>query len=310
MNDRTERRLKLETLRVLMTVVQAGSMGKAAERLHTSQPNISRSIAELEHALGVRLLDRQRQGVEPTPYGRALLDCGVTVFDDLRQGLKNIAFLADPTKGEVRIGIVPFAVSFVSDVVDRLSLRYPHIVFHVVAAEVETLHEQLIGRKLDVLIAKIIGPFLGEQFNVQPLFDDPYVVVAGTQHPLARRRKIKPAELAMQAWALPPPESVYGADLAQALQGIGVNYPRATVYSIPSSLRARLAMTGRFLTIFHASVLRGFAEGAALKVLPVKLGAISGPVGAIILKNRTLSPVAQLFIEHAGGVAKSVTKRM
>jgi DNA-binding transcriptional LysR family regulator len=308
MNDRAERRLKLETLRVLMTVVQAGSMGKAAERLHTSQPNISRSIAELEHALGVRLLDRQRQGVEPTPYGRALLDCGVTVFDDLRQGLKNIEFLADPTKGELRIGIVPFAMSFVSDIIDRLSQRYSRIVFHIATAEVETLHEQLIGRKLDVLIAKIIGPFVGERFSVQPLFDDPYVIVAGTQHPLARRRKIKPAELAMQAWTLPPPESVYGADLAQVFQAIGIDYPRATVYSIPSSLRARLARTGRFLTIFHASVLRAYAEGAALNVLPVELEAASGPVGAIILRNRTLSPVAQLFIEHARDVAKSHAK--
>ena len=233
MNDRTERRLKLETLRVLMEVAQAGSMGKAAERLHTSQPNISRSIAELERALGVRLLDRRRQGVEPTQYGRALLDCGVTVFDDLRQGLKNIEFLADPTKGEVRIGIVPFAMSFVSDIVDRLSQRCPHIVFHIATAEVETLHDQLIGRKVDLLIAKTIGPFVGERFKVQPLFNDPYVVVAGTQHPLARRRTVKPAELAMQAWALPPPESVYGADLARVFQAVGVNYPRATVYTIP-----------------------------------------------------------------------------
>src|SRR6266705_1171802 len=104
LSDRIGRRMKLHDLHVLMTVVQAGSMGKAAERLNTSQPNISRSIAELEHALGVRLLDRHRQGIEPTEFGRALLDCGVAVFDDLRQGVMNIEFLADPTAGEMRIG--------------------------------------------------------------------------------------------------------------------------------------------------------------------------------------------------------------
>ena len=75
-SDQVERRLKLHDLRVLMAVTQAGSMVKAAKQLNTSQPAISRSIAELEHALGVRLLDRSRQGVEPTSYGRALLDCG------------------------------------------------------------------------------------------------------------------------------------------------------------------------------------------------------------------------------------------
>ena len=71
--ERIERRLSLHDLRVLMSVIQAGSMGKAAKRLATSQPAISRSIAELESALGVRLLDRTSQGIEPTEYGRALL---------------------------------------------------------------------------------------------------------------------------------------------------------------------------------------------------------------------------------------------
>ena len=86
LSERVGRRMKLRDLHVFMTVVQAGSMGKAAQRLNTGQPAVSRSIADLEHMLGVRLLDRDRQGVEPTPYGRAMLDCGVAVFDDLRRG--------------------------------------------------------------------------------------------------------------------------------------------------------------------------------------------------------------------------------
>src|SRR6266700_1837027 len=115
LSDRIGSRMKLQDLHVLMTVVQAGTMGKAAERLNTTQPNISRSIAQLEHTLGARLLDRRRQGVELTECGRALLDCGEAVFDDLRQGVKNIQFLVDPTAGAVRIGCNPFlAGSFVS----------------------------------------------------------------------------------------------------------------------------------------------------------------------------------------------------
>ena len=88
--DRIERRISLHDVRVLMMVVQAGSMGKAARRLATSQPAISRSIAELEDALGVRLLDRSPQGIEPTAYGRALLKRGLVVFDELMQGVKDI----------------------------------------------------------------------------------------------------------------------------------------------------------------------------------------------------------------------------
>jgi len=79
-------------------------MRKAADYLHMSQPAVSKAIVNLEHTLGVILLDRSPHGVEPTQYGRALLDCGMAVFDDLRLGIKNIEFLADPTVGEIRIG--------------------------------------------------------------------------------------------------------------------------------------------------------------------------------------------------------------
>ena len=102
--ERIERRLKLHDVRVLIAVVEAGSMHKAAERLRTSQPAISRTIADLEHVVGVRLLERSPRGIEPTPYGRVLVKRGVAAFDEFRQGMKDIKFLADPSTGELRIG--------------------------------------------------------------------------------------------------------------------------------------------------------------------------------------------------------------
>jgi DNA-binding transcriptional LysR family regulator len=145
-SDRIGRRMRLNDLHVLMTVAQAGSMNKAAALLNTGQSVISRTIAELEHAVGVRLVDRTSQGVEPTKYGRALLEGGAAVFDDLRQAVRNIEHLADPTAGEVRIGCTPLlATSFVSAVIDRLSRRYPSMVFHLVTGYVETLQGELSG---------------------------------------------------------------------------------------------------------------------------------------------------------------------
>src|SRR5262245_14828844 len=120
------RRLKLQDLYVLTTVAQAGSMGKAAQRLNTTQPAVSRAVAELERAIGVRLLDRNRQGVEPTTYGRALLHCAAAVFDDLRQGVKNIEFLSDPTLGEISIGGNEAIIAgLLSTVLQQLRRRYP-----------------------------------------------------------------------------------------------------------------------------------------------------------------------------------------
>ena len=133
-------RMKLRDLHILIAVAQAGSMNKAAVVLNMTQPAVSRSIAELERALGVRLLDRNAQGVSPTAYGRALLDGGTAVFDDLHQAVKKIEFLADPAAGEVRIGSgAVHAMTFVSAVIERLSQHYPRIVFHVVTVTFCTL---------------------------------------------------------------------------------------------------------------------------------------------------------------------------
>src|SRR5450755_4761561 len=117
-----ERRLKLHDVRVLIAVVEAGSMVKAADRLGTSQPAVSRSIAELERALGMRLLDRGPRGIEPTPAGHAFISRGIAAFDELKQGVRDVAFLADPTAGELSVGAsMAIASRFVNTLLDRIS---------------------------------------------------------------------------------------------------------------------------------------------------------------------------------------------
>jgi DNA-binding transcriptional LysR family regulator len=301
--------MKLQDLHVLMSVVQAGSMGKAAERLRTSQPNVSRAIADLEHALGVRLLDRHRQGVEPTEYGRALLEGGVAVFDELRQTVKNIESLADPTAGEVRIGTIPpIAASFGSAVVERLGRRYPRIVCNLLTAQTDALHRGLLDRELDLLIARKFGALADERLDFEALFDDAYVVVVGAQSRWARRRGVTLADLIDAAWALPEPASVPSVVLKDALRAAGLAYPRAVVVTNSAEVRMNLLATGRYLTVFSTSALRFSAGRRAFKALPIDLPAGRVPVGIVTLKHRTLSPTAKLFIEHAREIAKPLTK--
>src|SRR5215471_11900196 len=130
--DRIGRRVRLRDLHILLAVAQAGSMSRAADRLAISHPVVSKTIADLEHALGVRLLDRTSQGTEPTPYGRALLSCSTIVFDELRRGVQEITFLSDPTVGELRIGsAAPYVDGLVPAVITRLVDRYPEVQLRV-----------------------------------------------------------------------------------------------------------------------------------------------------------------------------------
>src|SRR5258708_3205210 len=97
------RRLKLRDLHVFFTVAERGSMAQAAAQLDVTAPTVSEVIADLEHGLGVKLFDRSPQGVVPTMYATALLKRGKIAFDELRQGIRDIEFLADPTVGELRM---------------------------------------------------------------------------------------------------------------------------------------------------------------------------------------------------------------
>ena len=306
LSERLRRRMKLRDLHVLMTVVQAGSMGKAAQRLNTGQPAVSRSIADLEHTLGVRLLDRDPHGIELTPYGRALLNCGVAVFDDLRRGVKDLEFLADPAAGEVRIGCNPLlAAGFASAVVDRLSRRYPRMAFHLVTGETETLYRRLDERDVDFLIAILRAPIANERLELETLYEDPLIVAAGVQNPWARRRRIALSELVDECWVLAPPEATITSLFNQAFRANGLHCPRATVVAVPPEVRISLLTTGRFLSVLPASVLRFFSRRAEIKILPVKLPGAGLPNGIVTLKNRTLGPASQRFIQAAREVGRS-----
>ena len=284
-------------------------MAKAASQLNISQPAVSKAIAELEHMLGVRLVDRSRQGVEPTESGRALLQGGVAMFDDLRQAVKNIEFLTDPAAGEVRIGCNLFlAASFVSAVVDRLSRRYPRVVFHVVPSPTATLHRDLHERNVDLLITRSLGPIADERLGYEFLFEDKYVIAAGAQSPWVRRRRIELAELAGESWTLPPPENLMWLVVMEAFRAVGLDYPRTTVVTGSPHVRMNLLTTGRFLTIFSDSALIFPTKRPEFKILPVELSKTRVQNGIVTLKNRTLGPVARLFIEAARELAKPLGK--
>jgi DNA-binding transcriptional LysR family regulator len=159
LSDRIGRRIKLHDLHVLTAVVQIGSMSKAAALLNTTQSAVSRSIAELEQTFGVRLLDRSNRGVEPTTFGQALLDGGAAVFDDLRQTVKNIECLTDPTVGEVRVGAYdPIIIGVLSAMIERVHRKYSGISIQVKpvlpsAQQCRDLRE----RNIDLLFGRILS---------------------------------------------------------------------------------------------------------------------------------------------------------
>src|ERR1700733_4260914 len=130
--SRLGRRLRVRDLYILSTVVQTGGMAKAARQLAMTQPFVSAAIGNLEHMLGVRLLDRSPRGIEPTIYAEAMLKRSHAVFDELTQSVKDVESLADPTVGELRIGCPEmFIATLLVPIIEQFSARYPKVMVHV-----------------------------------------------------------------------------------------------------------------------------------------------------------------------------------
>ena len=306
---RIGRRLRLRDLHVLSTVVRTGSMARAAADLGVSQPVVSEAIADLEATIGVRLLDRTRRGVSPTLYGQAMLQRSQIAFDELRQGIRDIEFLADPTIGEVRIGCPEsLAVGVLPPIIAELSRRFPRVRFQV--TQVNTLNPrlefpELRERKLDVVLARLVETFdafdYAEDLNVEKLLDDYLVVVAGASSPWAARQQIELAELAQTPWILPL-NSWNSRRVDEAFRAIGMPMPEVLVDTFSYALRTQLLASGRFVAAIPASTM---GAGDLLKILPVALPDKPWPVAMVTLKDRTLSPVAQQIVECARGAVRS-----
>src|SRR6266702_1550618 len=307
-NDRTKRRLKLRDLDILTAVIETGSMGKAASRLNISQPAVSKAIAELESALRVRLVDRSRRGVMPTPFGLALKKRSVAIFNDLRQGVQDIDFLSDPTTGEIRIGTTePIAVAIVSPCIDRLSRKYPRMLFHVIAGDTTSLYRELMERNIELVISRMIGP-LPNELAAEILFYDSFAVLTSAKNPLTRRRKVTLAELMNEPWALLPADSFFGSPVAESFRASGHEPPRHTVTTLSEYMKDDLLATGRFLTVLPSFMLKIPGRYPPLRALPVSLPNPQMPIGIVTLKDRMLTPLAQLFIENIRAVTRPMAR--
>jgi len=310
-DDYIGRRLRLRDLRVFFAVAQYGSMAKAAVQLRVSQPAVSQVIAELEHAVGAPLLDRGRRGVNLTVFGTTLHGYAKAAFDELRQGVRQIEFLSDPTAGELRIGCPEsLSAGFLVPIVERLAECHPRMKLSVQQLVTPSLEiPQLEKREVDLVLARLWSPptedRLRKKLKVEVLFNDGFSIAVDRRSPLARRRKINIADLVSERWVVPPLDSPGSTALASAFRSSGQNLPKTFLITYSVSLRIALASTGKYVTALPTSVLRLNSKILPLKELPVSLRMPPWPVAAVTPGDRTLNPAVAPFLECARQIAKS-----
>jgi DNA-binding transcriptional LysR family regulator len=271
---------------------------------------VSKAISSLEADLGLRLFDRGPQGVEPTAYGRVLLDAGVAVFDELRQRAKQLEHLADPSAGDCRIGTVEFlAGGLVSTAIDQLTAVGSRSVFHITVADgSSSLLRELRERKVDVAIGRVPTEFDDTEFEADKILDEYLYVVGGATSPWASKRKIKLADLIDEPWTLPPLDSLAGEQIADIFRAHGLDLPRARATSFSIQLHCNLVATGRTLGVMPGSFLHYSKLRNSIKILPVEMRSRPRPVAVLTVRNRTISPLARAFTEQARACGKVLAK--
>ena len=238
-----------------------------------------------------------------------MLDFAVNVFDEMRLGIKRIEFLADPTSGELAVGCPEIILAGVLPAITEHFLQqHPRVQLRVIHADTALMQfDQLRKHNVELLIGRMPRPFIEDDLVSEPLFDEPFAVVAGINSQWARRRRVELAELAEEAWVLPPPDSVPGVLIARIFREHGFKQPRAGVLTLSVQLTTTLIATGNFVGLLPSSVGRFSAKRVGLKILPVRVPTVLGSVVVITIKHRTLSPLAKLFINSARTVAKLIS---
>ena len=225
------------------------------------------------------------------------------MFDELKQTIRDIEFLADPTSGELRIACPEAISAILPSVLERFSQKYPRVVLYLDQVATTTLElPGLRDRKYDLVLGQLIMPLPNDpvldDLNVEILCDGQLTVAASPHSRWARRRKIDLADLVDEPWILATPDTWNYRLVSEAFRARGLNMPKTRLMIFSMHVRVVMATSGRFITTFPSAVVRFSVERFPLKVLPVNLPDRPFPLAIVTLKNRTLSPVVERFIEY------------
>lgn len=262
------RELKLRHLRLLVALDDARRLSQVARVLHITQPAVSKTLADIEAAMGSRLFERTPQGLLPTPAGAVLVRSARDVLAELeRTGVE----LEQLTRGQSRslvIGAMPSSsVSILAPALVRLRAADPLLAVRVSEGITEDLLAQLATGRLDAVIGARFRRALPEGLTARPLYDEPLVFVAAPRHAAARRPGMAWDELAAMPWILTPPTHPLRTGFERALRDRGMAIPGQVINSSMMDLMLRLVTDGEALAFTALRQAQYLQEQGLLRIV-------------------------------------------
>jgi DNA-binding transcriptional LysR family regulator len=291
----------LRRLRYFLTLTQHRNFSQAAAALQISQPALTRSIQSLERTLGLRLLDRGRSGVWPTPVGQRLAELSEQLLGQSSRLESDLRLMAGLESGFLRVGAGPYAADIsLGTALARFVERHPGIQVDVATSRWSTLASRVLTSDLDLAIVHLPDIEQSERLDTVPLPRHQAYFFCGAGHPLAGQPKVSLRELrsySLVATSLPASVvEIIGADArSAATAAAGKSIPGIRVDTMPFVRQIVAGSTA--LGIATLSQLRAGLDSGELRMLPLVLPRLKTQYGIVRVAGRTPSPAAAAFVE-------------
>jgi DNA-binding transcriptional LysR family regulator len=292
--------IELRLIRHAIALGRARNFARAADLLNLTQPSLSRSIALLEHALGVPLFDRGRMGVEPTAYGRLLLEQGEALLGSEAELRRQLQLLAGLEAGYLVIGAGPYASeTSVATAVVRLMAAHPRLRMQIVTTSPVEIVEKVLAGQFDVGVADV-GRCDDRRFCVQSFGPHDVLLACRPGHPLAGRRNLALEDVL----AFPLVSSLFRGDAATTVSAAGTLggvdldtgdfTPAINVNS--ASMARRIARDTDALAPGTMAMLAPDLQAGRLQLVDFHIAAMRTRYSLLYLRDRTLAPAALAFV--------------
>ena len=214
----------LRRMEVLVAVVEEGSFAAAADRFGIAQPSVSAHIMAIEREIGGQIFIRRR-GRKPllTEIGRSVLQHARELLEEANDMRAEVVKIRGETGQQVVLSCQRSLANFVlrKEITD-FALARPDIQLVLRIGKQEDVFSEVRDGVADV------GCFLGNEdlrgVRAETIGREKLVLIAGPNHPLARRKRIKPQDVARYDFVGPPPSSLFGRGVSKLLAGAGINH--------------------------------------------------------------------------------------
>jgi len=304
--------IELRLIQHALALARFRNYARAAQSLHLTQPTMTRSIAALERALGVRLFDRGPNGVEPTAFGNILLERGARVLAGEADLQREIQLLAGLDIGRLAVSAAPFPFEIsVGAAVARLITAHPGLKVRALLADPREVVRDVLARSADVGLVDV--QFIRGQADLvaEPMPQHSFIMAGRPSHPLASRAGLRLAEVLAfpMASTLIVNEAVTAAVASEGTSDLldadhGELIPAIHVNSY--ALARQIACDTDALVPGTARMLAPELDAGRLVRLDFHMPGLRTNYAIIYRKDRSLSPAAQAFIDLVRAVEAEV----